>query len=673
MTPLRRCVLVVRSAVSAPPPHRPDCVARPRRILAYALLLSLVVVPTELTAQHVHTNRPLGAPLLPLPQEEGVWHFVVFGDRTTGPPEGLVVLEQAVKDTNLLDPDLIMTVGDLVPGYNRTDEWLAEMRDFKRIMSGLRRPWFPVAGNHDVYWRGDDKPLGEHEGNYETHFGPLWYWFAHKTATFVVLYSDEGDRATNTKGFRESVHTQMGPEQLTWLHGALAANREQRHVFIFLHHPRWISDYYRGTNWEQVHSVLVEAGNVTAVFAGHIHQMRHGGVRDGIEYVTLGTTGGSKPYEAPAAGYLQHFDVVTVRDSGVSIAAVPVGAMVDPRTLSEEYLDDVSKVLEEPVARSRDPIRIERDGARGLCVLEAYNPSDRPIEVTWNVVTRGNGWRVRPDHGHATLEPGARREITFAAEGPRDSGGALPALLEEITYLAEHARVQLPPRQIQLAAVLAEVTAEDFEATDAWLDLDGESGCAKVPSQAGSPPPGPLTVEAWIWPTNTRGQRAVVAKSENSEYFLSVSSGRPTFGLHLGTGYVTVRAPGPPVASGEWAHLAGVFDGSAVRLFVNGQPVGASPASGDRSTNSLPAYIGAEPNRRGEPNDFFAGRIDEVRVSTVARYSEPFSPTRFHVPDSNTWLLLHFDRALGPFAPDHSSQGGHAELRGAARIRGAAF
>ena len=110
------------------------------------------------------------------------------------------MLEQAVVDTNLLDPDLVMTVGDLIQGYNDTPEWLQQMSEYKDIMNRLKMKWFPVAGNHDVYWRGVGKaPEGQHESNYEKHFGPLWYTFQHKNAGFVVLYSDEGDSKTNER------------------------------------------------------------------------------------------------------------------------------------------------------------------------------------------------------------------------------------------------------------------------------------------------------------------------------------------------------------------------------------------------------------------------------------------------------------------------------------------
>ena len=130
------------------------------RLLPNVLTVGLLLSPLqaeETAPPGIHTTRK-SERLLPLPKEEGVFHFLIYGDRTGGPPEGLRVLEQAVKDTNLLDPDLVMTVGDLVPGYCAQEEWLRDAKDYKDIMTNLKMPWFPVAGNHDVYWRSIRAP-----------------------------------------------------------------------------------------------------------------------------------------------------------------------------------------------------------------------------------------------------------------------------------------------------------------------------------------------------------------------------------------------------------------------------------------------------------------------------------------------------------------------------------
>ena len=51
----------------------------------------------------------------------------------------------------------------------------------------------------------------------------------------------------------------MSPEQLAWLEATLEASRDRRHVFVFLHHPRWIGGRY-GDDWERVHEVLAVRG-----------------------------------------------------------------------------------------------------------------------------------------------------------------------------------------------------------------------------------------------------------------------------------------------------------------------------------------------------------------------------------------------------------------------------
>ena len=610
---------------------------------------------------------------LPLPKEENVFQFVIYGDRTGGVPEGLQVLEQAVVDTNLMDPDLVMTVGDLVQGYNQTPQWLKQTEEFQAIMNRLNMDWFPVAGNHDVYWQRQDpnKPAGQHEKNYEEHFGPLWYSFKHKNAGFLVLFSDEGNPESNEKGFNDPQLQMMSPRQLEFVKQALEQLKEQKHVFVFLHHPRWIGGNYEGCNWDQVHETLVAAGNVSAVFAGHIHRMRYDGKRDGIEYYALATTGGNLSVDFPAAGFLHHFNVVTVHEDRFQVATIPVGGVIDPKTFTQDYLREL-ETLRNLTPRTVKSLGLTPDGrVSGVLEFAIDNPLAYPIDVslTANI---GADWQVSPDHQHVVVAAGQTQTMSFRflRELSPESGAPvqdpwsnfqMPTLLLEADLLKEDVRLRVPGKEIPASMTLGEVPAEFFSAAPdrAFSFQKNESVEAagiRIEHAAYQLPQGPFTLEAWVKSTSNEGSQGIVAKTQSSEYALFAHQGRPSFDVHLNGNYVIARAESELLLN-QWVHVAGVYDGQQVVLYVDGQEVAANPGTGVRTENQLPLWIAADPDGKGVATRPFVGWVDEVRLSTGARYAGPFQPAQKHSPDSDTLLLFHMDQTIGPFWIDHSSRG----------------
>jgi hypothetical protein len=182
-----------------------------------------------------------------------------------------------------------------------------------------------------------------------------------------------------------------------------------------------------------------------------------------------------------------------------------------------------------------------------------------------------------------------------------------------------------------------------------------------VGSEALTLPDGPFTLEAWVKPLQVNGVRALLGKTEASELGLVLMRGRPQLYLHVDGAYTTVTTPAEyRVTTGHWHHVASCFDGAEVRLYLDGHLVARQAAAGTRTTNQYPLYVGAEPDARGNPNLFFAGQLDEVRISTTARYGEEaFTPARPVAADEATALLLHLDATVGPFTLDASPRHHH--------------
>jgi hypothetical protein len=639
-------------------------------LFALVPLCAPALAPAPADERVVHTSRP-NPRALPLPTEEASFQFVVFGDRTGGPAEGVSVLAEAVEEVNWLGPDLVLTVGDLIQGYNADAEWLAEMREFRGIMDRLSMPWFPVAGNHDVYYRGEGRTPLEHEPNYELHFGPLWYAFEHQRCWFVVLYSDEPNPETGERNFNRPECQRLSPEQFQWLDGILTRAAQAEHVFLFLHHPRWTLGQY-GDDWEKVHRRLVQAGNVSAVFGGHIHQMRYD-PRDGIEYFALATVGGDQTALAPQAGFLHQYHLVTVRERGLSVVAYPVGQALDPRSITGQVNRDVTLLSGGLQPRFEAlPALDSEGGGGGRLVLWLRNPSSSPVEVELRLLCDDLDWWFDVDHAHGVLEPGAEQRFDLAARRYATGFGRnlrLPRLELGADLLAETARFPLPRREFDLPFPV-ELPEPPPAPDEQVLALDG-SQYAQVPADRAVLSDGPFTLEFWVRAERFAARQGLVAKTESSEYGLFADDGEPRFSVHLAGRYVTVGAGEQRLIPGRWHHLAGVFDGAEVRLYLDGTCVGRTAAQGSRRTNQLPLILGGDVRGDGTGDSLLVGELDEVRVSETARYGdESFVPERRLSADEQTVLLLHCDAAVGPWLFDSSPDRAHATLVGGARVAG---
>ena len=93
---------------------------------------------------------------------------------------------------------------------------------------------------------------------------------------------------------------------------------------------------------------------------------------------------------------------------------------------------------------------------------------------------------------------------------------------------------------------------------------------------------------------------------------------RLRFRLNTGGSTTTLIADRGDIEIGEWYHAAATYDGSTMRLYLNGQLVGSTSKSGSVAQNpGVSAWIGGNPD--GATVRPWHGGIDEIRIWNDAR------------------------------------------------------
>ena len=137
-----------------------------------------------------------------------------------------------------------------------------------------------------------------------------------------------------------------------------------------------------------------------------------------------------------------------------------------------------------------------------------------------------------------------------------------------------------------------------------------------------------ITVEAWVFPTflpaNGTGQRIVIrpyfqdpwqAYSLSIDNFVGDDFPLYSFIITDGTpGNFMIASDTVKTTLGVWTHVAGTYDGTDVKLYINGGLVGSTPYSGNIGAGEAGFYISSLFS-----SERFSGLIDEVRLWNVAR------------------------------------------------------
>lgn len=304
---LRRCLLVLLLAPAAAPAHEGhDADTAPAAALPSAMAMPAIEGP-----------RPWSDK--PVLNDPGRFQIAIMTDRTGGHRAG--VWMDAVRKLNLLRPEFVVSVGDLIEGYTEDEAQIErEWKEFLGFIDQMQMRFFFVAGNHDV-----TNPLLHKK--WREKFGREWYSFDYQGVHFLCLCSED------------PYQQHLSDEQIEFVKEDLAAHADARWTLVFLHKPLWTyaersiaNGEEDPTNWKRVEALLVDRPHT--VFSGHVHHYVQY-ERNGQNYYSLATTGGGSQLRGNDYGEFDHITWLTMEKDGPHVALLRLDGVLPPDLVTE--------------------------------------------------------------------------------------------------------------------------------------------------------------------------------------------------------------------------------------------------------------------------------------------------------------------------------------------------
>ncbi len=286
---------------------------------------------------------------LQFPDAGAEFQFAVIGDNTGGAYPG--VFDEAMTKLNLMQPEFVLSVGDLIEGYsNNTEALTAEWEGIDASVDKLDMPFFYVVGNHDI---GDSASVGV----WRERLGRTYYHFVYKEVLFLCMDTEDPWqqrpdwtvqgiaemmrlRETNPEkalelqrellarvkeGFitGEEFVPAFSDEQINYFKQVIASHPDVKWTFVVVHRPVWQASPV-DKKFLEIEAAL--SGRPYTVFAGHAHTYEYQ-ERKGMDYIRLSTTGGAWVLDPP--GNFDHIAWVTMTDEGPIVANVTLDGIFD--------------------------------------------------------------------------------------------------------------------------------------------------------------------------------------------------------------------------------------------------------------------------------------------------------------------------------------------------------
>ncbi|MEJ2629109.1 MAG: metallophosphoesterase, partial [bacterium] len=310
---------------------------------------------------------------------EDKFQFIIVSDRTGSMRPG--VFQDAVKKIRLLQPDFVVSIGDLIDGYTRDTELIAsQWNEFENMINELNLPFFRVPGNHDI-----SNQVMEQE--WIKRYGRTYYYFRYKNVLFLCLNTEDPPPSHISSG------------QINYVKNVLQNNEDVYHTIILMHRPLW--DYGNKAGFEKIEKLL--DSRPYTIFSGHHHNYFKS-TKNGNQRYVLATTGGGSYLRGAEVGEFDHMVWVTMKGGRPVTVNLKLDGIISDDIVTEDIYPQVQLLrLGEwfqitPIVHSQP----EFYTLQGTLIFN--NPTDSPLQVSGRI-KKVHDLSVDPSHIKCTVPP----------------------------------------------------------------------------------------------------------------------------------------------------------------------------------------------------------------------------------------------------------------------------
>jgi hypothetical protein len=291
------------------------------------------------------------------------FQFALISDNSGSGRPG--VLPAAIEMVNLLQPEFVACLGDLVEGYTDPAGYTANEETYRTwwkevdgYLEKLDMPFFFLPGNHDLNNPASVKVWRERYGDTRQY-----YHFIYKNVLFLMINTE--DPAKDTDKLREEDPERailienayaavkqaiadgeniekileiltpieefcgtinISDAQVEYFKEVLQANPDVRWTFCLMHSPAWqtASGFAQDPgNFAKIEALLADRSYT--VFAAHTHLYNYTEL-NGRDYITTAMSGAMN---VPRLGAIDHLVWITMTDQGPKIANLLLNGILD--------------------------------------------------------------------------------------------------------------------------------------------------------------------------------------------------------------------------------------------------------------------------------------------------------------------------------------------------------